>query len=214
MAPKTIRLNHLLPVTALVVAIEIVARFAAAANVAPVLLCTGLARAVMIAAIFSIAKKLPRGPASIGVVRSDIFSGIKKGLLWSAGFGALALLGFAGCTLLGVNPLGLVSVSIPGSPVWILTYFLVGAALAPVAEEVYFRGFIFGWLRSRGPVAAVIGSTLIFVAVHFNIQPIPFAQLIGGLVFAISYEIEKNLIVPIVIHALGNAALFSLSLLA
>jgi membrane protease YdiL (CAAX protease family) len=213
MAPETIRLNHLLPVTALVVAIEIAARFAAAANVAPGLVCTGIARAVMIAAFFSIAKKLPRGPASIGVVRSDIFSGIKRGLLWSAGFGALALLGFAGCTLLGVNPLRPLSVSLPSSSMGIIMYFLVGAALAPVAEEVYFRGFLFGWLRSWGPVAAVIGSTLVFAAVHLNLQPIPFTQLVGGLVFAISYEIEKNLMVPIIIHALGNAVLFSLSLL-
>ena len=214
MAPETIKLNHLLSVTALVVAIEIAARFAAAANVAPGLVCTGFSRAVMIAAFFSIAKELPRGPASIGLERSDILSGIKRGILWSAGFGALALLGFAGSTLLGVNPLGLVSVSLPGSPIGVLTYFLVGAALAPVAEEVYFRGFLFGWLRSCGPVAAVIGSTLVFAAVHLNLQPIPFTQLVGGLVFAISYEIEKNLIVPIVIHALGNAALFSISLLA
>jgi membrane protease YdiL (CAAX protease family) len=136
--------------------------------------------------------------------RSNIFSGIKRGLLWSAGFGALALLGFVGSTLLGVNPLGLVSVSLPGSPVGILTYFLVGAALAPVAEEIYFRGFLFGWLRSWGPVAAVIGSTLVFVAVHLNLQPIPFTQLIGGLVFAISYEIEKNLMVPILGACCGS----------
>jgi membrane protease YdiL (CAAX protease family) len=214
MAPETIRLNHLLPVTALVVAIEIAARFAAATGIAPGLVCTGLSRAVMIAAFFSIAKELPRGPVSIGVVRSDVFSGIKRGLLWSAGFGALALFIFAGCTLFGVNPLGLVSVSLPGSPAGIILYFIVGVALAPVAEEIYFRGFLFGWLRSWGPVAAVIGSTLVFVAVHLNLQPIPFAQLVGGLVFAISYEIEKNLMVPIVIHALGNAALFSISLLA
>ena len=178
MAPETIRLTHLLPVTALVVAIEIAARFAAAANIASGLVCTGLSRAVTIAAFFSIAKELPRGPASIGLERSDILSGIKRGFLWSAGFGALALFCFAGSTLLGVNPLRLLSVSLPSPPLGIILYFIVGGALAPVAEEIFFRGFLFGWLRSWGPVAAVIGSTLIFMAVHLNLQPRPYDSFV------------------------------------
>ena len=38
-------------------------------------------------------------------------------------------------------------------------------------------------------------------------------QVIGGLVFAISYEIRKNLFVPITIHVMGNMAIFTLSLI-
>jgi membrane protease YdiL (CAAX protease family) len=33
---------------------------------------------------------------------------------------------------------------------------------------------------------------------------------VGGLVFAVAYEIEKSLLVPITIHVLGNFAIFSL----
>ena len=85
--------------------------------------------------------------------------------------------------------------------------------MAPLAEELYFRGVLYGWLRRFGPAVAVIGSTLVFVAAYPNLVPIPITQLIGGLVIAISYEIEKNLMVPILVHGLGNAALFSLWLL-
>ena len=38
-------------------------------------------------------------------------------------------------------------------------------------------------------------------------------QAIGGVVFAVSYELEKNLLVPITIHCLGNMAIFLLPLL-
>jgi hypothetical protein len=42
---------------------------------------------------------------------------------------------------------------------------------------------------------------------------LPITQLIGGILFAVAYEIEKNLLVPITIHCLGNLAIFILSLL-
>jgi hypothetical protein len=70
---------------------------------------------------------------------------------------------------------------------------MVGAGVAPIAEEIYFRGLVFGYLRRWGPVAAILGSTLLFVAVHPDLQHIPFPQIVGGLLFALSYEIEKNL---------------------
>ncbi|MCG7851784.1 MAG: CPBP family intramembrane metalloprotease [Methanosarcinaceae archaeon] len=70
---------------------------------------------------------------------------------------------------------------------------MVGAGVAPIAEEIYFRGLVYGYLRRWGSVAAILGSTLLFVAVHPDLQNIPFPQIIGGLLFAISYEVEKNL---------------------
>jgi membrane protease YdiL (CAAX protease family) len=34
---------------------------------------------------------------------------------------------------------------------------------------------------------------------------------VGGIVFAIAYEKEKSLMVPVTIHCLGNMAIFSLT---
>jgi hypothetical protein len=43
---------------------------------------------------------------------------------------------------------------------------------------------------------------------------IPITQLVGGIVFALAYEKEKNLMAPITIHCLGNLAIFSIGLLS
>jgi membrane protease YdiL (CAAX protease family) len=86
----------------------------------------------------------------------------------------------------------------------------VGGLLAPIAEEVVFRGLIFGYLRRWGLPAALLISTAIFAALH--LPAIPATQIVGGAVFAIAYHIEGSLMVPILIHSLGNLAIFTLSL--
>jgi hypothetical protein len=47
---------------------------------------------------------------------------------------------------------------------------------------------------------------------QFNYDPFP--QAVGGIVFAIAYKVEGNLMVPITIHVLSNTAIFALSLMA
>jgi hypothetical protein len=39
-------------------------------------------------------------------------------------------------------------------------------------------------------------------------------QVVGGIVFAVAYEVEGSLLVPITIHVLGNMAIFTLSLIS
>jgi uncharacterized protein len=47
------------------------------------------------------------------------------------------------------------------------------------------------------------------VLVHPMDRSLPVTQIIGGLLFAVAYEVEGNLLVPITIHALGNLAIFT-----
>jgi membrane protease YdiL (CAAX protease family) len=58
-----------------------------------------------------------------------------------------------------------------------------------------------------------LGSSIIFLLAHFSNGGIAVTQAVGGLVFAFAYEMEKNIIVPVVIHVLGNLALFATGLL-
>ena len=51
-----------------------------------------------------------------------------------------------------------------------------------------------------------------FVAMHLP-AGLPVTQVVGGLVFALAYEYSGSLLAPILIHALGNLAIFSLALL-
>jgi len=55
-------------------------------------------------------------------------------------------------------------------------------------------------------------STLIFVLIHPAGRHIPITQAIGGVLFALSYEIEKSLVPPMVIHMLGNLAIFGIGM--
>jgi membrane protease YdiL (CAAX protease family) len=122
----------------------------------------------------------------------------------------MAALGWAGLHLAGVDPARFIQ---PG-PVGLQTapalLFLVGGLIGPVAEEIYFRGLVYGGLRRWGFWPALALSTLLFSLLHGGGPGVPVTQIVGGLVFAVSYEIEKKLLVPIMIHVLGNLAIFSL----
>ena len=154
------------------------------------------------------------GLSSIGLSLPKTLPGLKRGLIWSAGFGLITLLGFALIFAIGLNPLTLIHTHLPAKPGDILLFFIVGGLIGPVAEEVFFRGVIYGFLRRWGAPAAIILSTLLFVLAHPVFPAIPVTQMVGGLLFAVAYEVEKNLMVPITIHVSGNMAIFAFSLIA
>ena len=76
-----------------------------------------------------------------------------------------------------------------------------------------FRGLLYGFFRRWGVFSALVLSTLMFVSVHFAGGGAGIPQVVGGIVFAIAYEVEGYLMTPITIHVLGNAAIFTLSLI-
>ena len=213
MESNRIGLNTLLAASATVVLIELAARSIGPATAAIALVVTGVARLAAIGLLWLIARKMEDDLGPIGLTAATVFPGFRRGVIWCLAFGGLVALCFGGLYLAGGNPFGLFKVPVPQIPLAVFWYFVVGGVLAPVAEEIYFRGMVYGFLRRWGPVAATVGSTLLFVAAHSNLQLIPLPQLVGGLLFAVAYEVEENLMVPIVIHSAGNLALFSLSLL-
>lgn len=80
-----------------------------------------------------------------------------------------------------------------------------GAVVAPVVEEVFFRGFIFAGLkhRWRWPVAAGVSAGL-FAAAHViptSILPI----FILGFIFAFLYQVSGSIWPAIIMHMLTNA---------
>jgi uncharacterized protein len=147
---------------------------------------------------------------SISLSSLQIIPGFKKGFLWSFVFGIIAGLLFFILFRIGLNPFKLLHVRLPQDTIQKILFFLVGGLIAPVAEETFFRGILYGFFRKWGAVFAISISTLIFALAHPGVS---YVQVTGGIVFAISYEKEKNLLVPITIHTLGNLSLFSLSIL-
>lgn len=81
---------------------------------------------------------------------------------------------------------------------------IVVAVIAPAAEETFFRGFLFGWLRGRMPLwSAVAVSALVFGLAH--LQPVVLIPLfILGCILALVYERSGSLLPGIVIHGMFN----------
>jgi membrane protease YdiL (CAAX protease family) len=210
MESKHVALKTLALAAAGVVGIEALARWAIGRwGLAP-LIGTGLARLMDIAWMMLITSLPPPGWARIGLGRGSLQTGLRRGLIWSAAFGALAALGWGALHAAGIDPLRLLYPGPVARPANLALLFLAGGFIGPVAEEIFFRGVIYGYLRRWGFWPALGVSTLIFTLLHTGAAGLPVPQIVGGLVFAAAYEIEKKLLVPITIHVLGNLALFSL----
>ncbi|MBU1170583.1 MAG: CPBP family intramembrane metalloprotease [Proteobacteria bacterium] len=173
----------------------------------------GLIRLIQITAVIALVFGCEKTLHGIGLAKDHTLKGFQKGLLWSFLFGLTASAGFLVLKLSGINPFRLVRTWLPGNTMDRVFFFIAGGLIAPVAEELFFRGLVFGFLRQWGFLVALLLSTGIFVMIHPLSSGIPVPQIVGGLLFATCYEIEKSLWAPIVIHATGNMALFTLSLL-
>lgn len=213
MDTNKISLNILVLSTIAVILIEIATRFAISQDIFGPLTGLGLARFAQILALVFISMRKEEGLASIGIERSKLLPGLVRGLCWSAGFGIAAGLIFLVLFFLGIDALKLFQTQLPINGGNIIFFLGIGALLGPIAEEIFFRGIFYGYLRRWGIPAALIISTIFFVLPHSIDRGIPVTQIMGGLVFAVSYELEKNLVVPIVIHCLGNLAIFTLGIL-
>jgi membrane protease YdiL (CAAX protease family) len=203
METKEIQIKTLFLCLAAVLAIELGTRVVTAKSVYHPMLILGGARLLEILLIVLIVVTWGKGLSSIGLAPSEMVSGLKKGLLWSAGFAAITSIVCIGLFAASMNPLTFIRAQIPTRTSDLILFFIVGGLLGPVAEEFFFRGVI----------VALVFSTLIFVLCHPIHQGIPVTRLLGGILFAVAYEISGSLIVPITIHGLGNLAIFTLSLI-
>ena len=80
--------------------------------------------------------------------------------------------------------------------------------LAPIAEEMLFRGILYPAIKQAGyPRLALWGTSLLFAAVHANVL-IFLPLLVLALALTALYERTNNLLAPITAHALFNALNF------
>lgn len=88
------------------------------------------------------------------------------------------------------------------TPVWlgIISYGI----LAPLGEEVVFRGVVYGQLKKvmKVPIAIVL-SGLAFGLFHGNLVQAVYATVIG-ILLALVYELYGTLIAPMVFHGIAN----------
>lgn len=95
----------------------------------------------------------------------------------------------------------------------IYTIIIFGTIIAPITEELIFRGAIYRFLKSKiSPLLALSISALVFAWVHCNILSF-LPLLLIGLLLARSYEKTGHILTPIVFHSLFNANTLVLLLL-
>jgi len=89
-------------------------------------------------------------------------------------------------------------------PFGIVVAIAVACVVAPFAEEIFFRGFMFAGMRDRwGLAAGVLVSSLIFALFHMSLSTLVPIALMGA-VFALLYERAGSLWPCIALHAIVN----------
>ncbi|WP_306590907.1 CPBP family intramembrane glutamic endopeptidase [Geothrix sp. 21YS21S-4] len=89
-----------------------------------------------------------------------------------------------------------------------LAMFAVVAGLAPVFEEFFFRGFILPVVARRGGLGlALVGSALLFAAIHLQPAGLPALGTLG-FVLGLAFWRTGSLWPAILIHACWNGTLF------
>ncbi|HLI48336.1 MAG TPA: CPBP family intramembrane glutamic endopeptidase [Chthonomonas sp.] len=89
-------------------------------------------------------------------------------------------------------------------------FVIIGAVLAPVAEETLFRGGIYASLRNRLGIGwGLTISSLLFAIAHLD--PLEFVPIFFiGMALALVYEKTRSLWMSMIVHGTNNAMAFFL----
>ncbi len=210
METETVKLKTVLSCFAALIVVELMVNTLVSKGGFNQIIMIGAARALEAGLIIGIVHVLECGLSVIGLDPNTLSRGLKRGVLWSAGFAIIALTLYAVLTVIGIQPLKFIKGSIPAEG--LVSFLIVGIVIGPIAEELIFRGVVFGYVRQWGAFAAVVVSTVLFTMAHAATGGLGLTQIVGAIVFAVAYELEGNLMVPVTIHVLGNSAIFALSI--
>lgn len=90
----------------------------------------------------------------------------------------------------------------------IVVGFILYGVIAPITEEIMFRGVIFGGLRDDlKPFSAAAISAALFGMYHGNLLQAVYGFALG-MMFAYAYHYSKRIFVPIIMHGIVNIIVF------
>lgn len=120
---------------------------------------------------------------------------------------------FAALDAIGISPDTELPEQVYQSAGPLIVIGVLSLGFAPLMEETFFRGFVFGGLRNRwGAIAAAGASGLLFAVAHIGnpgtIYLIPPVALIGAL-FAWGYVVSGSLLASVLAHFLFNLVAFT-----
>lgn len=87
----------------------------------------------------------------------------------------------------------------------LLLFLAVAGVLAPIGEELFFRGILYSALRNRyGRAAAAMASAVAFALLHGEWTAMAVPIWLAGVVLAVAYQATGSLVTPIVAHCVHN----------
>lgn len=94
------------------------------------------------------------------------------------------------------------------APRLVVLIVLSACLLAPIVEELFFRGFLLRSFSERfGPSVAVLASSVLFAGAHFTVVPlenlVPLTAM--GIVLALLTRATRSIVPAIAVHGLINA---------
>lgn len=106
--------------------------------------------------------------------------------------------------LVGIEPEGNLDSDLLSDNGTVAVAILAIGVVAPIAEEVFFRGFIFpGITRSAGTIPGLLVSGVLFGSAHLQLSLlIPFSAV--GVVFAFLYLRTKSIYTSMLVHGAFN----------
>jgi membrane protease YdiL (CAAX protease family) len=146
--------------------------------------------------------------------------GLRRTRFWPAvGWSALGIFVFyvlagAYSALLGPQPEQTVTedLGLRQSTLYLVLGGLLVVVVAPIAEEVFFRGFFYRALRTSLPIwAAVLIDGVVFGGIHYtgpdSLAILPVLAALGA-IFCLIYERTGSLYTVIGLHAVNNTVAF------
>jgi membrane protease YdiL (CAAX protease family) len=148
--------------------------------------------------------------------------GLQRARFWrSARLMAAALFGFYAFSLIWGTLLNLdeeqtlpEELGVGGSDLNLVLVTVLITVVAPLGEEIFFRGYFFSALRNwRGWLPAAIITGLVFGAIHIGSSPIGFTVPLAffGFLLCVLYQRTGSLYPCIALHALNNSLAFGLT---
>lgn len=152
-------------------------------------------------------------PAHFGFVRTPIGSAIGWTL---AAYFIYVMLGAVWGTIVDVDAQDSLpdSLGVDESTAALVAVCVLVTVIAPIAEEILFRGFIYGALRNwRGPWPAALATGVVFGAIHAGgTEPVFLVPLaILGFMLCVLRERTGSLLPCIALHALNNGLAFGIA---
>lgn len=88
--------------------------------------------------------------------------------------------------------------------------FVTLVVLTPIAEEILFRGYLYGKLRSRWPIWATITAVSVLFGLAHGQANVAIMTASMSIVMCITRELSDSIYPSIIIHAIKNALAFYL----